>query len=1238
MRLALIADSPAVAPASDLLLTALSGNSNFQLMERDEVQKLYREQGLSAVNGNEVKLGRILGADGVLLLKLVNNFRSTNLSVRLVAVKPGVVLTDSSFAWPVSDGLEWANGLTAHLNAFVPKLALLDKDAIPISLVNLRCAIASPGASELERALTTLALRRLSCEPRLFVLERRKLQLLSDEKALNTDESTFWNGSYLLEGVIDQQGVSEGRITLDARLIPPKGGAAISFQMSAGRTNLAEVVNQLALKLTSLLQVKSTVPEWKPLEEALSFYEESKWALRWRSFPEAQSAADAAWALGKTDFDCALARLEAYRCELAASVASQQKGSYFLGPGHDNAGRAVNPPPGENAVQAALARLKTEHPIGFAYALARDPAEGSTEISSTFMQTAPEPVNLESAARLLELYQNLSGILSSEWSQPGSREPESRWRHAGVEILTTASEVLRNFYFAPPSQPHAGDGLADLRALARMVARQICRSKAAQDTYFVGNRLVTHDELAHTMPGSIFECMLKWGVWWQERPENGVALYRELMTSPVFSFIHGNFWLRDLENPRLIGWTDADRLQISSVWEQFVQELATSSNALWQLEAKALAVADAPNPAKATMASSNLFAAMLERRAALVTNNVEVLYLNWGVLDLVSAKTGGSLTEQTRESLAELTAMQEDWRKHMANLERQAVFEKQKVYLKENHPYEVVEFSRLFGARRFNKNEALELQPLVSAYKSNLLVQSQSPSTSGTKQARFRGAIAQVTFLERDVGRILNPEKTEVSSTSARQLSTERLPSTSAASLPLANAPKPAPPATPLETITNVTAVNNFLAVPLESVGKDISAAVITAHHWQEERLVLNLSCRRNEVSFDEQGRFKGNRLMVRNAIAVLDPATGHWTVLPSQEKTDIDSITQRNRFYHHTTLCRGQVFTCEFGQVRRYDAAAKAWQDVVACEPGNYELFSVNGRLFAADSSSILEIVDEGKSTRALASSRRRPVASTLDTEELGEPMVFEGPNHSLRACTKNKIAAFLDGDWRLVCPTPPRTWPAVLSHDGLLFVTDGWNQHWCVSRLATGADSIELCFGSLHRPPIGAAPPPTSEPKPKWKLPPRVNLADLSASSRQPDLYLLVDHSKAEGVFDKTLGFMTSKRAVPQDGYHAALLCFSTNGASPLRLGLRFESEGADPPVTGEHALAGMPADLLPRAWMLFAGEDLFLGREQSPDHLGSGNPAPNPPKVGVWRIPVTQLDGELAAQRQAQTGSNQ
>jgi hypothetical protein len=159
------------------------------------------------------------GADGLLVLEPATEGTNRFLAFRLLAVKPGVVIDAARLSWPAKDLMPWSAWMARRLSPLFPKLAVLPKDAIPISVVNLRSALRSRAAEELERQLTLLTIERLSREQQVFVVERRQMQRLSAEKELHElDESAFWNGSYLLEGIVDRDGFVRETVNLSARL------------------------------------------------------------------------------------------------------------------------------------------------------------------------------------------------------------------------------------------------------------------------------------------------------------------------------------------------------------------------------------------------------------------------------------------------------------------------------------------------------------------------------------------------------------------------------------------------------------------------------------------------------------------------------------------------------------------------------------------------------------------------------------------------------------------------------------------------------------------------------------------------------------------------------------------------------------------------------------------------------------------------------------------------------------
>src|SRR5437867_3662133 len=72
VRLAIIVEDPRLSTEADLLTVELSKRTDIELLERAQINKVRGEQALTASQrGDYLKLGELLGADGVLILGLL---------------------------------------------------------------------------------------------------------------------------------------------------------------------------------------------------------------------------------------------------------------------------------------------------------------------------------------------------------------------------------------------------------------------------------------------------------------------------------------------------------------------------------------------------------------------------------------------------------------------------------------------------------------------------------------------------------------------------------------------------------------------------------------------------------------------------------------------------------------------------------------------------------------------------------------------------------------------------------------------------------------------------------------------------------------------------------------------------------------------------------------------------------------------------------------------------------------
>ena len=1220
VRLALVPEPGAASEACDLLTAQLSANSKVQLLERAEIEKVYHEQGMSATDTDDLKLGHLLGTDGLLLVDAVKMSQwTTNLKVRLVAVKPGVILLAETFSWPIKDVTDWSLSFAGHLDSYFPKLSVLDKDAVPISVVNLRSAVSSSESAETERELKLLTIQRLSQERQFFVLERQKMQSLAEEKDLKSDESAFWNGSYLLDGVVDRNGHSKDTITIDGRLTPPKGGQPIQFEVSGSRTNLAEVVNQLAAKVACLLQVKTGATEWNAADEAGQYYNEAKWALHWGIYSEAQAAADSAWALGKNDLDCALVRVRAYVAGIDRAARNEKRAQDYVSPSFNADGKPTSPLPTEATVQEEIKEIRAEQPYARIINIAH---QGSTyTISYLYSDQPPDDKNIDFAIYALELYDQFSrtannGGFNVLWQGKGWNSwSNSDWYQLGIDDLAAASRVLQSFNLLEAQKPVA-DRLAELRAMARSVARTITTVPSVHDSYFVGDRIANHDELYHTMRehDTIFGCEVQWGCYWQERPEDDLALYRELMGSPVFCYIHGGFWQRPGNTPRLVAWNDEDEKRIPVIWADFVRELEASTNVLWQMEAQGLARAGAENDGQIKVAESAWWGIVHQHHDELVGNNVELFYLGWGFAD--NAET---------EALD-----QEYWQKTIPARDMVSAFDQQKQYLASLTPFDFKTFNQIFQSRNYTKAQAAEIQPLAVAYESNLLAKVASlPSMTAEKLKAQNNARWVEFFLEQQVNAVLNPPPPAHLPANFQPPSPPVPPA--ASQLPAVASNKslrPAPAQSP-EVISNVMLVDKFLAIPLAGLpGDKISAVMVRAHHWMEGRLLLDFQYNAFIYTFANDGSWKSTRSVTLPAIAVLDPETEHWQVIRCPE---VDLMT-RTRFYHHTVLWRGELYTSDGGKIRRYDFPKQQWENLLISMGENCELFVINDRLYGANSDMIFEIIGGGKATHILASSRRQPPVSALDTQNLGTPILFAGPGHTLRVSTSDAIYTWSGGDWSEDATAPVSLFPPELSPEGLLFrfASGDRGSMDSVSWLSNETKEPELRIGPVSKQKGGRS---GAEPVIFWRPSTPGFIENTLAGICQSNLYFFAGHSVVQEITNSQ-HVLADGRVIARDGYNASMMCFCPGFDRPQEVFLKCEGQEGCPPLARD-IVRGDKSYLIPQpAMVVFGGDNLFFAPESPIGPLPIGlEGLPASYKPGVWVLPTVRLFTAVAAQQQTQ-----
>lgn len=418
-RLAILSIDPRCAPAEELLTAEFSRSEyGLALLDRAEVERVRREQTLTARSSADfARLGQMLGAHGVLVLDFLAQKDATNLTVKLIAVQPGVALGLESYTWPLREIRQWPGIAGKQFGRLLPKLTVLSRDAIPISILNLRSALKTSEGVRLENEATTVLIHRLIAQPEIFVLERQRMATLEAEKELKeAQDSPFWNGSYLLEGVIERGGATRDAASIQARLVSPaKSSETLVVKSDSG--DLRAMVDGLARDVILRLARRASNVTWNPAAEGKRYLEEAKWGSRWQNHRLAQFAADSAWALGEQNLDAALIRVNS---------------------------RAVFAPPLWSS-------------------------EGTFLYNVTPL-TPPQTEGLDSFLSAMETYLTLTPALRGE----ANARP---WIQAGEGLLADAAARLCHFWYFPQQATAAKSAIEQMRAQAREIERVLLKGK-----------------------------------------------------------------------------------------------------------------------------------------------------------------------------------------------------------------------------------------------------------------------------------------------------------------------------------------------------------------------------------------------------------------------------------------------------------------------------------------------------------------------------------------------------------------------------------------------------------------------------------------------------------------------------------------------------------------------------------------------------------------------------------------
>ena len=205
LRLAILAvdATPEAQVVADLLMVKLSQGKQAVIVERSELDRVLREQELSAGGltdpRNRVLLGRILKATGFVLVE--REPRNKRLIARLVEVKQGFQACQWTYPEEGKQPDDIAAAIGADVLKSAGKLTLDPAQRVLVSIIRIGNATLSPDYGWIEDEMPKALGAYLANDPRILVLERRQLwPLVTEKDAASTNG--FLTAGILLDGEV----------------------------------------------------------------------------------------------------------------------------------------------------------------------------------------------------------------------------------------------------------------------------------------------------------------------------------------------------------------------------------------------------------------------------------------------------------------------------------------------------------------------------------------------------------------------------------------------------------------------------------------------------------------------------------------------------------------------------------------------------------------------------------------------------------------------------------------------------------------------------------------------------------------------------------------------------------------------------------------------------------------------------------------------------------------------------
>lgn len=259
----------------ELLTVELSKQPQIEILDREQIDRILREQKLSATGLMErstaIRGGKLLRVDGFLFVERFNITRDAGYRLQLVEARTGLVV-GSQF---LDAGLV-EKDVGAALRKLAPSLAWLTLPEKRRRYIGLLGFSADPRREDLRSppdALAAILARELGRSPDIAIVDREHVAKLQAEKELTGVDRELARSTYLIEGQVRPAPDAPGSLDIHAVARPLRGRDALAvLTVRCSESGLVGAGTQLAREILKQINAAPPVPS-----EAIPASEEAKW-------------------------------------------------------------------------------------------------------------------------------------------------------------------------------------------------------------------------------------------------------------------------------------------------------------------------------------------------------------------------------------------------------------------------------------------------------------------------------------------------------------------------------------------------------------------------------------------------------------------------------------------------------------------------------------------------------------------------------------------------------------------------------------------------------------------------------------------------------------------------------------------------------------------------------------------------------------------------------------------------